>query len=92
LLLQELQSMGITDAHLDEFGYVMATIPATISDQQLLSYGKSLPVICFCAHVDTAPDCSGTNVKPILHENYNGAPIMLPDDPSQILTVESYPY
>jgi tripeptide aminopeptidase len=89
LLVKELQSMGIQDAHLDEFGYVMATIPSTIPST---TNGNALPVICFCAHVDTAPDCSGTNVQPILHLNYNGAPIILPDDPSQIISTNDYPY
>lgn len=84
LLVKELQEIGIQDAHLDEFGYVYATIPSN-SD-------KKVPVICFCSHVDTAPDCSGTNVKPLLHANYAGAPIILPDDPSQIITVEEHPY
>ena len=57
ILVEELMQMGIADAHMDEWGYVYATIPATTD--------KKVPVICFCAHVDTAPDCSGTNVKPI---------------------------
>ena len=90
LLLQELLAIGLVDATMDANGYVMATIPATI-EQEKLDVLK-LPVICFCAHVDTAPDCSGTNVKPILHKQYNGAPIVLPDDPTQIITVEKYPY
>ncbi|MEN9597804.1 MAG: hypothetical protein RL596_115 [Bacteroidota bacterium] len=84
LLTEELLAMGIVDAHTDEFGYVYATIPANTS--------KQVPVICFCSHVDTAPDCSGTSVKPLLHKNYNGTPIVLPDDASQIITVEQYPY
>jgi tripeptide aminopeptidase len=62
LLVEELLHLGITDAHMDEWGYVYATIPSN-SDKQV-------PVICFCAHVDTAPDCSGTGVKPIIHRNY----------------------
>jgi tripeptide aminopeptidase len=90
LLLQELLDIGLVDANMDANGYVMATIPATIEPSQLAAL--KLPVLCFCAHVDTAPDCSGTNVKPILHQQYNGAPIELPDDPSQIITVEKYPY
>ena len=53
---------------------------------------KSVPVVCFCSHVDTAPDCSGTNVKPILHKNYNGADIVLPDDPAQIISATKYAY
>ena len=84
ILVVELQQMGIQDAAMDEHGYVMATIPAT--------HNRKVPIVCFCAHVDTAPDCSGTNVKPILHENYNGAPIILPDDPTQIITTAAYPY
>jgi tripeptide aminopeptidase len=92
ILVEELQLMGITDAHLDDHGYVMATIPSTIAEGVSVAANESIPVICFCAHVDTAPDCSGTNVKPILHENYNGAPIVLPDDTTQIITIEKYPY
>jgi len=84
ILVDELQQMGIEDAAMDEYGYVMATIKPT--------HQRKVPVVCFCAHVDTAPDCSGTNVKPILHENYNGAPIILPDDPTQIITTAAYPY
>jgi tripeptide aminopeptidase len=89
LLLQELLAIGLVDATVDTNGYVMATIPATIEQEKLDAL--KLPVICFCAHVDTAPDCSGTDVKPILHQQYNGAPIVLPDDPTQIITVEKYP-
>jgi len=84
ILVQELLAMGLQDAQMDQYGYVMATIPAT--------HQRKVPVVCFCAHVDTAPDCSATNVKPILHENYNGAPIVLPDDPTQIITTDDYPY
>jgi tripeptide aminopeptidase len=90
LLLQELLDIGLVDATMDANGYVMATIPATIESSQLAVL--KLPVICFCAHVDTAPDCSGTHVKPILHQQYNGTPIVLPDDSTQIITVEKYPY
>jgi tripeptide aminopeptidase len=90
LLLQELLAIGLVDATMDTNGYVMATIPATIEQEKFNAL--KLPVICFCAHVDTAPDCSGTDVKPILHQQYNGAPIVLPDDPTQIITVEKYPY
>ena len=84
LLAEELKAMGIEDAHMDEFGYVYATIPATSE--------KKVPVICFCAHVDTAPDCSGTGVKPILHTNYQGQDIVLPDDKTQVLKASEYPY
>jgi tripeptide aminopeptidase len=84
LLVQELQAMGLTDAYSDTNGYTYATIPSNISEE--------VPVICFCSHIDTAPDCSGTGVKPILHKDYTGAPIILPDDNSQVITTEAYPY
>lgn len=84
LLVKELQELGITDAGLDEFGYVYATIPSN-SDRQT-------PVICFCAHMDTAPDCSGREVRPIVHYNYDGGDIVLPDDPTQILSPREHPY
>ena len=84
MLLQELQAMGLTDAHTDTNGYTYATIPSNINQE--------VPVICFCSHIDTAPDCSGTGVKPILHKSYTGAPIILPDDNSQVITTEAYPY
>ena len=84
LLVSELLALGVLDAHLDDFGYVYATIPSTSN--------HDVPVVCFCAHVDTAPDCSGTNVKPILHENYQGEPIVLPDDHEQIISIQDHPY
>ena len=84
ILATELKKMGVTDATMDEYGYVYATIPSNSS--------KKVPVICFCAHVDTAPDCSGTGVKPILHKNYQGQDIVLPDDTSQVLRLNEYPY
>ncbi len=84
MLVQELRQLGISDAELDEYGYVYATIPSNTV--------KEVPVICFCAHVDTAPDCSGTGVKPILHERYDGSDIILPDDPTQIITTAEHPY
>lgn len=84
LLAEELQHMGIADAHIDEWGYVYATIPSNSE--------KQVPVICYCAHVDTSPDCSGYNVKPIVHRDYDGGEIILPDDPSQILSPANHPY
>lgn len=84
LLADELQQLGLSDAHMDEFGYVYATIPANTD--------ADVPVIAFCAHVDTAPDASGTNVKPILHRNYDGRDIALPDDASQVISHSVYPY
>lgn len=85
VLLQELKTMGLKDVEMDDFSYVYATLPANSSK-------KNIPAICYCSHVDTAPDCSGTNVKPILHNNYTGDNIVLPDDPSQILSVGVSPY
>ena len=84
LLARELKKMGIEDAHTDEFGYVYGTIPSNTD--------KQVPVICFCSHVDTAPDCSGTDVRPILHKQYNGSDIVLPDDTTQIISAQQYPY
>lgn len=84
VLVKELLEMGISDAHLDEFGYIYATIPSNTE--------KKVPVICFCSHVDTAPDCSGTGVKPIRHNNYDGSDIVLPDDTSQVITIKEHPY
>src|SRR5688572_1465952 len=78
VLVQELLEIGLRDAHMDEFGYVYATIPSNTT--------KQVPVICFCAHMDTAPDCSGANVKPIVHMNYDGSDIVLPDDPTQVIS------
>ena len=85
MLVKELIEMGISDAEMDEWGYVFATIPSN-------STKENIPTICFCSHVDTAPDCSGANVKPILHQNYQGQDIILPDDPSQVITVKDHPY
>jgi tripeptide aminopeptidase len=85
LLHQELLNMGIADATTDEYGYVYGTLPSNSSKQHI-------PTIAFCSHVDTAPDCSGTNVKPILHEKYDGSPIALPEDKSQVLSAEQCPY
>ena len=85
LLVKELLAMGVEDAEMDEWGYVYATIPASEG-------AEKVPTICFCAHMDTAPDCSGKDVKPILHKNYSGAPIVLPDDQTQVITIERHPY
>ncbi len=82
ILVAELLQMGIEDAHLDEFGYVYATIPSTSK--------KNVPVICFCSHMDTSPDCSGENVKPIIHQNYQGEDLVLPDDRSIILKLSEH--
>lgn len=83
LLVSELLELGITDAHLDEHGYVYATIPANTN--------KQVPVICFCSHMDTSPDCSGEGVKPLIHKNYQGQDLVLPDDPTQIIRLKDHP-
>ena len=84
MLAGELKAMGIQDAHMDEWGYVYGTIPSNTN--------KNVPVICFCSHVDTAPDASGHNVKPLLHKNYQGQDITLPDDETQVLRKKEIPY
>ena len=61
VLVEELLEIGIKDAHLDENGYVYATKPSNTT--------KKVPAICFCSHIDTSPDCSGKDVKPIVHKN-----------------------
>ena len=83
VLLQELLDLGIKDAQLDENGYVYATIPSNVDHE--------VPVICFCSHVDTSPDCSGTNVKPLVHANYQGEDLVLPDDTSIIIKYAEHP-
>jgi len=83
ILVSELLEMGVSDAHLDDKGYVYATIPSNSE--------KKVPTICFCSHVDTSPDCSGTNVKPIIHKNYQGEDLVLPDDHSVVLKMSNHP-
>jgi tripeptide aminopeptidase len=83
LLVSELLEIGLSDAHLDDFGYVYATIPGNTE--------KDVPVICFCSHMDTSPDCSGENVKAIFHKNYIGQDIILPDDQKQIISMKDHP-
>lgn len=83
ILANELQEMGISDAYLDEFGYVYATLEANTD--------KKVPVICFCSHMDTSPETSGANVKPKVHENYSGGDIVLHGDSTQIINTDKYP-
>jgi tripeptide aminopeptidase len=84
LLLEELKSLGLTEAEIDENGYVYASIPSNTE--------KNVPVICYCAHVDTSPDCKASEVKPLLHINYTGKDIILPDDTEQIIRTSEHPY
>jgi tripeptide aminopeptidase len=83
VLVQELLDMGIKDAHMDENGYVYGTIPSNSS--------KKVPVICFCSHMDTSPDCSGKGVNPQIHKKYDGRDIILPNDKTQIIRVSEHP-
>ena len=82
VLVEELLEMGISDAEMDDNGYVYGTIPATSN--------KKLPVIFFCSHMDTSPDCSGENVKPIIHDNYQGQDLVLPDDQNIVLKLADH--
>jgi len=83
VLVQDLLAIGLSDAHLDEHGYVYATVPANTD--------KDVPVICWCSHMDTAPDFTGTNVKPQIVRNYQGGDIQLPGDPSRVIRVADHP-
>jgi len=83
-LAEELRAIGLTDVVRDPHGYVMATIPATTKK-------TSVPVIGFLAHVDTSPEASGAGVKPIVHRNWQGGDIVLPDDPSAALRLAEQP-
>ncbi|MFK7983711.1 MAG: peptidase T [Saprospiraceae bacterium] len=85
LLVEQLLEMGIKDAHLDDYGYVYATIPANTEKE-------NVPVICFCSHVDTSPDASGKDVKPIVHKNYDGTDIILPDNPAVVIRMKDHRY
>lgn len=83
LLAQELRDLGLADAHLDEHGYVYATLPGNT--------GKKVPVVCFCSHMDTSPDCSGKDVKPQIVKNYQGGDIVLPADSAQVIRFTEHP-
>lgn len=83
VLVEELLAIGLSDAHLDENGYVYATIPSNVD--------KPVPVICWCSHMDTAPDFTGTNVKPQILSNYQGGDIRLKGDPQQVIRVADHP-
>ncbi|MFL6837948.1 MAG: peptidase T [Bradyrhizobium sp.] len=83
VLAAELKAIGVADAHLDDYGYVYGTIPANTD--------KKVPVICFCSHMDTSPDCSGKDVKPQMVKNYRGGDITLPGDTSQVIRLAEHP-
>ncbi len=82
-LAQELRSLGLADAAIDEHGYVTATVPPTSS--------RNIPAIGFIAHVDTSPEMSGAGVKPIVHRRWDGGDIVLPDDPTAVLRASDSP-
>ncbi len=84
LLVDELIKIGAQDVRLTDYGAVIATVPASVD-------GEGIPAVAFLAHVDTAPAFSGANVKPIVHRNWDGSPIVLPDDASQVLSAETIP-
>lgn len=83
ILVEELLVLGLSDAHMDEYGYVYATLENNTSED-------NIPVICFCSHMDTSPDCSGKDVKPIIHYNYQGQDLILPDDNGQVITKSNH--
>ena len=83
VLVSELQALGIKNAHLDEYGYVYAQLDSNVAHE--------VPGLCFCAHMDTSPDCSGSDVKPIVHPFYHGQDLILPDDPSVIIRLTDHP-
>ena len=83
-LAAELREIGLADAAVDAHGYVMATVPASSSK-------SGVPTIGFIAHVDTSPEVSGANVRPIVHRRYDGRDLVLPDDPSAVLRASDCP-
>ena len=83
VLVTELKAIGITDAHLDDYGYVYGTIPANTD--------KKVPVICFCSHMDTSPDVTGKDVKPQVVKNYRGGDITLVGDTTQVIRFAEHP-
>src|SRR5437868_290067 len=85
LLVSELQQLGVTDVRVSEFCMVYGTIPANVSA------AIRVPVVGFISHIDTSPAVTGANVKPIVHRNYRGGDIALPNDPTQVITVAQHP-
>src|SRR5438876_4490232 len=83
-LAEELRGLGLADASLDEHGYLTATIPATTPR-------PGVPTIGFIAHVDTSPEMSGANVRPIVHRGHHGRDLVLPADTSAVLRLAGHP-
>jgi tripeptide aminopeptidase len=86
ILVDELKVLGLEDAEMDEYGYVMATLPSNLPEREEES------TIGLIAHVDTSPDVSGKDVKPIIHENYDGKDIVLPGDKDVVIKVDENPH
>lgn len=87
MLTEELKTLGVDDAGVDEYGYVTGTIPSNLTPEET----DGVPTIGFLAHVDTSPAITGTDVKPVVHANYQGGDIVLPGDPTQIISPGEYP-
>jgi tripeptide aminopeptidase len=83
-LVAELRELGLDDAAMDEYGYVTASIPSTTAK-------AGVPTIGFIAHVDTSPEMPGANVRPIVHRQYDGRDLVLPDDPAVVLRLADIP-
>lgn len=83
ILVAELKDLGLVDIELDPNGYVYATLPTNME--------HDVPVICYCSHMDTSPDSSGTGVKPIVHKNYDGRDLVLPDDKAVVIRMADHP-
>jgi tripeptide aminopeptidase len=83
VLVEELKNLGIKEVELDKHGYVYTIIPTTVAHES--------PTLCFCSHMDTSPDCSGADVKPIIHPNYQGQDLVLPDDPTVVIRASEHP-
>ena len=83
MLVKELRDMGLSDAHVDDYGYVMATLPANTS--------KNTSVIGLIAHMDTSPDMSGENISPLIHRNYSGSDILLNESENIVMRVSEFP-
>ncbi len=84
-LFDDLKALGLEDVSMEEHGYVFATLPATSEKQDV-------PVIGFLAHVDTSPEMSGKDVKAIIHRDYKGQDLVLPDDPDAVIPFEGNPH
>src|SRR5262245_7298473 len=84
LLVDELRDIGAQDVRLTDYGAVLATIPSTVAAE--------VPTIAFLAHVDTSPGFNASNVEPIVHRDYDGGAIVLPDGQDVILSAEEWPY